>query len=609
MKQYAQSASVPCLSPTEEGSSLDREIRKQTAPKQVTHPSPLRFVPRTTGGDPLTTASLPANYRLEPGPSEAEASIRSMEPFASIEVVWAVDFEETETMWIIGSKSSALLVGHLRVAGRQVHFRPEDVFRPHTTPPPFFLISTIMRHLADPVITLDPRFPVLDNRDLNQLRQALPFVVGIRIFQYGEVEVLCNENPEEVLPKDEWPLTIGGLPYFVTQTSPSRTVSSSSSHLIPYGAKVLSGAHNSGACLGVKIIGPDGESAITAVTHAFVSNPSIQQHSLPQKILDAFLVVPWLLRQSLSFLLPRSFSATSTTPHPQSIDLPITSTSPWADKLEVPLLGVEVFNQCIDGCARERADIGIVSDVFDFPSASKPYPAGYVHDLYLIRGPNLPEIVSIPGLPRLTSFIPYRQAFEMRDRALFTITYPYTGNEKSEVRGLLLTGRTMDITTRECLLSGAQIMLGSESNHVQNISHSILWRSKARYIIRRPPNSAQETVTISKPTTSDGDYLSAAGYSGSVLCVGSDAASSTTPIPATAEVLAIQNFETALPSAYGIPDSSFSTSLLTYKGGFRLPDYIYASKIVMPGGVASSTSAKEELVLRQHLTRRRSHSV
>ncbi|KAJ7465226.1 hypothetical protein FB451DRAFT_1262974 [Mycena latifolia] len=535
-----------------------------------------------------------------------------MAPFAFIEAVYAVDYEDQETMWVVGSKDASLLHGHLRVAGRQIHFRPESVFRPHTSPFPLYTIYATMRHLADPIpLPLDPRFPALSQDNILSLRQALPFVVGIRIFQYGEAEIICNGEPNQVLSEQEWPLTIGGLSYFVTKQEPSRTMPSAASHVIPYGAKVCSGAHQSGACLGMKIVGPDGESAVTAVTHAFVHHPPVHSRSLSQKLVDAFLAVPWLLRQSLGFFIPKRFDVPSPTQLLSLADLPITTASQWASKMQVPLLGIEVFTTCVDDCSRKRADIGVVSDVFDFPLATQGYPAGYAHDLCLIRGSELPDVVALPLLPRLEKFIPYEEAFHMRDKALFTVTYPFIGGEKSEIRGLLLTGRTLDITTRECLLAGAQTMFGDGNENLAKLSEALLWRTNTKYRIKRREESPHDAVVLSNPISNNGDYLSATGYSGSVLlCVGSDAASNTTPIPAIAKVLGFQNFETALPETYANPAASaLPSSLLTYKGAFRLPDYVYASTISMPGGIQTSVSAQQEMVLRQHLTRRRSHSL
>ncbi|KAJ7116032.1 hypothetical protein C8R44DRAFT_220434 [Mycena epipterygia] len=305
-----------------------------------------------------------------------------------------------------------------------------------------------------------------------------------------------------------------------------------------------------------------------------------------KKIVDAFLSVPWLLRQTICYFIPKRFNVSLAPTHfPAPADFPITSASEWASKMQVPLLGIEVFTMCVDNCDKQRADIGVLSDVFDFPLSPKPYPTGYVHDLCLIRGSELPDIVSLPLLPRLTSFLPYTKAFEMRNQAIFTVNYPFISGDKSEVRGQLLTGTTMDITTRECLLAAAQIMFndeGDEADQFQKLGHAILWRSKANRITRTK-DSPRESIVVSKAISQDGDYLSAAGYSGSVLCVGSDAASSTTPIPATAQVLGFQNFETALPPTHAAPeDSTLPSSLLTYKGGFRLPDYIYSSRIDMP---------------------------
>ncbi|KAF7339935.1 hypothetical protein MVEN_01911100 [Mycena venus] len=570
-----------------------RSMSKNVLP---TPPSSLRWiVKKVVDGGPRAAAILPVSYRLHPGASEQEVYVRSLEPLASIEAVYAVDFGEEESMWVVGSDNISDVLGDLWIAGRQVHVRPNNVFRPQMDPIPPFTIYAPILQLADPIFRpLDARFPSLRDADLENLRKALPDAMGIRIFQYGEIEVLVNKPPLDIMPRDQWPLSIGGLSYFVTLHLPTHTFPSAA-HLTPYGAKVRTGAHQSGACLGVKIVGPDGETSITAVTHAFVSHPLPVSQNLAQKVMDAFVSVPRHLRSILMYFVPQALHdyISEIAPFPPTFppvsDFPITSSSQWASNLEVPLLGVEAYSTC----SQSRADIGVVSAIFDFPSSSRPYPVGYVHDLCLIRGPQLPDVIALPLLPRLESFVPYEQAFEMRDKALFTVTYPFVGDKNSQH----MTGKTVDMTTRESLLVGAEAMFREGDTLLECVKHSILWRSRARYRITRTQDTP-EGCLHSKSTSNDGDYL---GYSGSVLCVGSDAASSTTTIPATAQVIAFQNFETRLPESFAADDSPLPSYLLTYKGGFRLPGYTYESRIVMPGTSISSTS---EIVLQQNLSRK-----
>ncbi|KAJ7227236.1 hypothetical protein GGX14DRAFT_385958 [Mycena pura] len=173
------------------------------------------------------------------------------------------------------------------IAGCQLHFKPNDVYWPHTyEQPPFTIFAA--RHLTDPIAhLLEPQYPSVQEKDL------LLFATGFRIFQYGEVELICAGDPELLLHCDDWPLTIGGLEYYVTQESAACKVPTTTSHLIPCGANVSStGTIQSRGCLGMKIVGPDGLTSITASTHAFVS------HSTPilaQKLRASFLAVPRLL--------------------------------------------------------------------------------------------------------------------------------------------------------------------------------------------------------------------------------------------------------------------------------------------------------------------------
>ncbi|KAJ7756066.1 hypothetical protein DFH07DRAFT_483002 [Mycena maculata] len=533
------------------------------------YPSSLRPIALRTPRDGQSTSFLSVNYRLAPGRSDEETSVRSMEPLASIEVVYVVDFGTEESMWVIPAKDAVRLLAHLRIAGRQIHFRPTHVFRPHTSPTPTRGIRSTIQRQADPVVgEIDPRFPHLTLKNRTRIRDTLPFVVGLRILQYGEIEVICRGTPEKVLPERDWPETIGGLGYYATQASSTRIVPSVAAHLIPYGTKVFC----AGACLDVKIIGPDGKAAITASTHAFIHSMSPESadcRSLPETLRDAFLAVPWLLRQAIHYIVPPGLLwpvPISQSSYPSTGDLPINVRSLWAS------------------------------------SSLGPYPTGYNHDLCLIRGNQLPEIVSLPLLPRLEpSFLPYEQVFSMRQRAIFTVTYPCIGANASAVRGFVLTGKTMDITTRECLLAGTQISLDNNDMTAE----SILWRSKARY---RAKDSPHHAVVLSPPVSEDGDYLSATGFSGSVVCAGTELATNSSPVPAWARVLCFQNFQTDLPDAHATTNPSLPLSLLTYKGGFRLPDYIYASRIDMPGGVNISTSAQDGLVLREELAKSRRHS-
>ncbi|KAJ7920755.1 hypothetical protein B0H13DRAFT_1867255 [Mycena leptocephala] len=578
----------------------------------VVQPSPLRRIKRHMAGGPANCLNL----TLPPGKSVQETIYRSIEPLASVEDVFVVDFEEEESFWVVPSDEASKLASHLRIAGRSVHFRPSDVYRPHTQISSPYRITTTMRHYVDPIVRpLDPRHPSISLEDFEELRRIIgPHIVGIQIFQYGEVEIVSSTTPEETLTSNKWPLTIGGLDYFVTKSDPS-SMSPTSCHLVPYGAKVSSGSRDSGACLGVKVLGPDGELAITAVTHAFVNHSSYKSETFAQKFANAFLAVPWLLRQSISFFYPRSTSPPPPShERPSASELPVTTTSRWADKMEVPILGIDVFSRRVDDSSLRRVDVGTITRVFDFPSSSLPYPDGYVYDVSLMTGPNLPEIIALPGLPRLTGFVPFDEIFDYRNKAVFTVTYPYIGGPNSEIRGQILAGKMADISTQEALLTGASyrwIPFWRDNAQIARLSSSVLWRSKVTFRLKRNENSAHDFGYQSQ-VSQDGDYLKVAGFSGSVLCVGSDAASSTTLVPSAAQVLGFQNFETTFPQV--LHRDTFprgraaDPTLLTYKGAFRLPDYLYQSSIIMPG-METSVSDPEALKAEENLSLERRDSI
>ncbi|KAJ5941162.1 hypothetical protein N7516_001330 [Penicillium verrucosum] len=59
--------------------------------------------------------------------------------------------------------------------------------------------------------------------------------------------------------------------------------------------------------------------------------------------------------------------------------------------------------------------IGTITHTYDTLSNVKQYPAGYNHDLCLISGPSLPNVVSAAGYPLVTGWASYSAALNGQD--------------------------------------------------------------------------------------------------------------------------------------------------------------------------------------------------
>ncbi|KAF9064348.1 hypothetical protein BDP27DRAFT_1367258 [Rhodocollybia butyracea] len=503
-----------------------------------------------------------------------------MGPFASIEI-FAVDFSDEETIWVVANKDAHLLSSITHFFGRQLHFRPEEnsVFRPHRNPkhpPGGFLITE--GYKMDPILRIDPRFPSVTPVDISLIILVLPFVCGLTVFQYGEVELIINGVPESVLADHEWPLTIGDLPYFVTSNTPGSMVPLS--HTVPCGKKVHSWETAPGQCLkpggslGIRIIGPDNETYITTTTHGFVPTPQPAfVTDVAQKTRRLFAnVSSFLWKKALYFARPTVPAPNPWPPYkpftwPSSPEPPVTSIPFWVSKVGASSLGAKVFSVFPIYCARKRGDIGKITATYDFPSSTQPYPSGYTHDLSFITGENLPQMVALPGLPRLTGFIPYESVFEYRSNAIFTVTYPYVsaGNSSIDSDGKTLD-RVTDLTVCQPVLSGAQWIF-PDAHH---ISRAILWRSSSK------PDTTGRKDEIGKISVSD--FV----LSGPVLCVG-DSDIWGAVVSASAQVLCFQNFQKAIPSRFGPRPDFGDPSASCYKGGFKLPQFVYDSRIDTEG--------------------------
>lgn len=130
---------------------------------------------------------------------------------------------------------------------------------------------------------------------------------------------------------------------------------------------------------------------------------------------------------------------------------------------------------------------------------------GYSHDLSLIKGPNLLEMVTPAGLPSLDPHFATPEELSTAETCFISYFNFYFGRRD------LVRGHPISSTAREALLSGMEYWW----NRTQNRVHpAIIWRTEI-------------------------DHRSLAGASGSPVCLGPSSASST-------KVVVFQNYETRI---------------------------------------------------------------
>ncbi|KAK7058271.1 hypothetical protein VNI00_001902 [Paramarasmius palmivorus] len=570
---------------SEKSSVVPSELRvAPKARKPAIPPSDLRVVPKVPS---FNETVLLLSYRLAPGYSNEEEIARSTEPLASVACVQAVDYSNEETIWVVGMKDADKLSSHLRIFGRQVHFRPENgtVYRPprYYLQPNGFIFPHYYR--ADSLPPLDARHPIIEDIHIQRIRKDLPYACGISVLQYGEVELLLKRIPRYIAYMSEFPRTIGGLPYFVRWV-PDQPLIPTCSHAISSESKIdeASGKQfiEDAGCFGLKLRNQEGKYAITAATHAFVKLPeelSLSSFFLVRVATQLFVDAPNFIHRKLRHYMPRLLG----------LD---------------PPLGIEVYIPSGD-TAEIRSPVGTITKSFDTPSSTVPYPEGYRHDLSVITGPNLPDIVAAPGLPLLKEFLPFNDVFEHRDRAIFTVSYPFLSDPA--VSGL----ETTDLVAHESLLSALRIEWSDSPK--DNITSAVIWRTKAAHLPTKDIDMPEDAAITEPPQTMplpDGGNVQAIGPSGSVLCVGSDEASSSTPVPSSAKVICFHNFQMERPTLRGptstqnqrngdtkgdLASGANKETYPTFQGGFQLPSEIYNYTIDMGRTQASESNSGEAI--------------
>lgn len=178
--------------------------------------------------------------------------------------------------------------------------------------------------------------------------------------------------------------------------------------------------------------------------------------------------------------------------------------------------------------------------LYDKPSRYLLYPHGYRHDLALIHGLDLPGICSPPNVNIVPEWAPYEDALD--GLPVFAASFNAQHSRWRDLQGTIATK-----AVEKAVVQGMDYHWDKET---KSSSAGLIWR------------------------TAD-DSISAAGWSGSVLCLGT---------PAEGRPLLFQNYEHPFhcwPNAEG-PEMRTPTD--TIKGGFFLPIDVRSGKILLGPG-------------------------
>jgi hypothetical protein len=449
----------------------------------------------------------------------------SLAPFAN---VWLHQCPDGGAIWV--AQFTQIPVTHTHAGGLEVHVMPD--YFPCITKSGVVIHDVVVPPPAPDLIrrTINPR-RILTGMDLDKIRLMFPRSVGVRVLVCAVLLVLYEDTSS--LNQDQassTPLSVGGLIVFfqVLNCVPSAGVE--------IGQKVAGSASSpSPACLGLRLRLQDGTAAITTVTHAFVHQYGIFGDNVTAQVLSfmATSVVTGVAKM-MAYLSWRKGASGQQVLYP-----------PFVRTDHTPLLGNSPIGKEVQlyggGCER----VGRIRYTYDTPSRIAPYPAGYCCDLSLVCDDNLPLVRPSRDQPAITGWADMSKVLD--GEPIFVTAYLVLDKAWSTSTGeTIWNDPGPGKLDRAALFEGVQYAW-DRHNYTQNFS--LLWRTDDR--------SAK-------------DLGSAAGYSGSVLCLGS---------PKMKEVKAVvfQNFQILWTDKlkwkgdYGI---------VTYvKGGFLLPSEIRESKI------------------------------
>ncbi|KAJ5394289.1 uncharacterized protein N7487_011930 [Penicillium crustosum] len=319
---------------------------------------------------------------------ENEQFVRDHHPSLSSQAsVFVAESVSGEPVWLIGSPLTASQ--SVYAGGRPIHYFPGDHF------------------LDIPSGILTPRSPdkynehfdryinprrFLTPADLDSLRELFPEAVGVHVLIAGFLIILfADKRHVHDAYSEVWPLELAGLRVFFHLTDYSFTTAPVESGTV---LKETSEQriNDSAGCLGLKLRLQNGSTAVTSVTHGFVRLPGPGRFGNRLRVFDTLVdKAKRKLQQFLPFKAgedDRALVMTKETP---------TDNNPVGKQVSL---------------ASSNRMIGTITHTYDTPSNVKQYPAGYNHDLCLISGPSLPDVVSPPGYPLVTGWANYSAALD-----------------------------------------------------------------------------------------------------------------------------------------------------------------------------------------------------
>jgi hypothetical protein len=306
--------------------------------------------------------------------------------------------------------------------------------------------------------------------------------------------------------------------------------------------------------MGLRLRLPNGEPALTTVTHGFVRHPRAQaDKTYLELVLDLF----WAMKDDiLKFRVPsrqRPFER------------------PYVRPSEVPTSNHAIGQGVWLAATNER--VGTIGYTFDAPSQHLPYPAGYGHDLSLVTkmhrdDAELSHMTCPPGLPVIEDWATVNPLDG--DPLFVTSSYIRPSHQGALLQGSILGTQSQNRFVhdlRKAIAEGTQYLWDSD---FATPSVSLLWRCI-------PPNELTADSDQKKAAVEIAKYKSAQGFSRSVLCSGQ-------PTDKVTKAILFQNFEMDWPASCQAPPGesgfgrlgniSFTERGENIKGGFFLPSYI-----------------------------------
>lgn len=320
----------------------------------------------------------------------------------------------------------------------------------------------------------------------------------MRVYKWGHVEILYpNQNELSAHLNGSFPGTIGGMTW------------------------------------GLSIIDIETSSAGTAA--------DVQVASQPDEIFNVLGCIGLRIRRAQD-----AWDSWTTTTHAW-MTRPATD-SLWLRNMKANLFVLLRRSKRLSKTVDTKTQVGTITTCYDtlpLPDSTTMFPLGLQHDLCLITGQNIPQMVMSPNMPQLDKhFADPKQALRAPEVSVTRFNVRYS--RWDTFAGNLITGHS-----REALVSGMDYFW--EKGHVK-LKRAILWRTER-------------------------DDTSVTGASGSALCLGNKSGK-------TCQAIVFQNYQSLIGKnkfwencnvhnfLAGLP------RLTSFKGGFVLPEDVKNAQIV-----------------------------